>query len=437
MAARCWPDRGRRAACVALPALLLGGCGRSADPHVLRLSWWGGAARHEATLKAVAAFERRHPGLRVKCEYMGFNGYLERLTTQIAGGSEPDLMQINWAWLAMFSKRGTGFADLHAHRDALALHEFAPEDLASGVVQGRLNALPVSYTARVLLWNEASFRRAGLALPRSWDELFAAGAQFRRVLGEGAYPLDGELYDMLLLAQAWVQQQHGTPYVDPAQPRVAMTEAAALDWVRIYQRLVAEHVATPLPLRASLGGAEKPTEQQPDWVAGRWAGNYTWDSAIMLRASTLPKPAPLALGVFPQLDGARASGIFGRPTLMFAVGRPTPRAAAAVKLMNFLLTDPEAARLLGRTRGLPSARGPLALLQAENRFPPLELAAAQQIQAARAAGRIALPSPLFEHARLQKFMREVFETVAYGKADAAAAARRLVHEGQALLQRIT
>jgi oligogalacturonide transport system substrate-binding protein len=52
----------------------------------------------------------------------------------------------------------------------------------------------------------------------------------------------------------------------------------ALDWVRIYQRLVAEHVATPLPLRASLGGAEKPTEQQPDWVAGRWAGNYTWDS---------------------------------------------------------------------------------------------------------------------------------------------------------------
>ena len=57
-------------------------------------------------MKALALFERRH-GVRVKAEYMGFNGYLERLTTQIAGGSEPEVMQINWAWLAMFSKRWT------------------------------------------------------------------------------------------------------------------------------------------------------------------------------------------------------------------------------------------------------------------------------------------------------------------------------------------
>lgn len=436
MAARCWPDRGRRATLLALPALALAGCGRRADPNVLRLSWWGGAARHEATLKAVAAFERRHPGLRVKCEYMGFNGYLERLTTQIAGGAEPDVMQINWAWLAMFSKRGTGFADLNAHKALLALDQYSADDLASGLVGGHLNALPVSYTARVLLWNRASFDRAGLAPPSTWDELFAAGAHFKRVLGDGAYPLDGELYDMLLLAQAWVQQRHGVGFVDPRAARVALNEAQALDWVSTYQRLVAEHVATPLPLRASLGGAEKPTEQQQDWVAGRWAGNYTWDSAIMLRASTLPKDNRLALGAFPTLPGARDSGMFGRPTLMLAVSRKTPRAEAAVRLVNFLLTDPEAARLLGRTRGVPAAREPAALLKAEQRFPPLELQAAAQIHEQRSAGRIVLPSPLFEHARLQKFMREVFETVAYGKTDARSAARRLVHEGQALLQRI-
>jgi oligogalacturonide transport system substrate-binding protein len=121
---------------------------------------------------------------------------------------------------------------------------------------------------------------------------------------------------------------------------------------------------------------------------------------------------------------------------MFAVSRKTPRADAAARLVDFLLTDPEAALLLGRTRGLPAAREPLALLQREKRFPPLELEAAAQIHAQRAAGRIVLPSPLFEHARLQKFMREVFETVAYGKTDARSAARRLVTEGQALLQRI-
>lgn len=418
-------------AALGVPALL-----RAAEPRVLRFSWWGGAGRHEATLKAIAAFERREPGLKVKAEYMGFNGYLERLTTQIAGRAEPDVMQINWAWLAMFSKRGNGFVDLNAHRPLLALDQFSAEDLRMGEVAGKLNALPTSYTARVMLWNEAAFQRAGLALPKTWDELFAAGPAFKAKLGERAFPIDGELYDMILLAQTWVQQKHGTPYVDPAAPRVAMSPAAALDWVRIYERLVNEHVATPLPLRASLGGAEKPTEQQPDWVVGNWAGNYTWDSVIALRGSTLNKDQKLALGDFPTLPGALDSGMFGRPTVMYAVGRNSRQPELAAKLVNFLLTDAEAATLLGRTRGAPAAKAPFDALLAAGKLPPLELQAYRQIQAQKQAGRIARPAPLFEHARLNKFMREVFETVAYRKTDAASAAQRLVAEGNALLQRI-
>jgi oligogalacturonide transport system substrate-binding protein len=215
-----------------------------------------------------------------------------------------------------------------------------------------------------------------------------------------------------------------------------MNEAAAVDWVRTYKRLVAEHVATPLPLRASLGGAEKPTEQQPDWVSGRWAGNYTWDSVIALRASTLKGANRLAVGDFPMLPEARATGIFGRPTVMFAVGRHCRQPERAAKLIEFLLIDPEATRILGRSRGLPAARGALEQLRAGGKHPPHELQAHAQIAAERQAGRIPLPAPLFEHPRMQKFMREVFETVAYGKSDEVTAARRLREGGQALLQRL-
>jgi threonyl-tRNA synthetase len=44
----------------------------------------------------------------------------------------------------------------------------------------------------------------------------------------------------------------------------AMSLEAAREWVEVYQRLVNSHTATSLPLRASLGGAEKPTEQQQE-----------------------------------------------------------------------------------------------------------------------------------------------------------------------------
>ena len=66
----------------------------------------------------------------------------------------------------------------------------------------------------------------------------------------------------------------------------------------------------------------------------------------------------------------------------------------------------------------------------------IELKAYLQIKKQKDAGKIDLPSPLFENARFQKFMREVFETVAYGKATEQEAARRLLEEGNALLARI-
>ena len=108
------------------------------EPLTRRFSGWGGAARHEATLKAIAAFEAKNPNVKIKAEYMGFNGYLERLSTQIAGGSEPDIMQINWAWLSTFSKTGEGFYDLNQSKAVMDLAQFSAADLKTGLVNSKL-----------------------------------------------------------------------------------------------------------------------------------------------------------------------------------------------------------------------------------------------------------------------------------------------------------
>jgi oligogalacturonide transport system substrate-binding protein len=409
---------------------------RAQTPRVIRFSWWGGSGRHAATLKALSLFESRHPGVRVKAEYMGFNGYLERLTTQIAGRNEPDVMQVNWAWVAMFSKRGTGFYDLNQARDLLDLKQFSPSDLQTGLVQDKLNGLPASFSARVLIWNHTSFQRAGLQTPQNWDDLFNAGGAFQSRLGRDYYPIDGELYDMVLLSQALVEQTYGTPFLSPSEPRVAMSQQAAELWVETYLKLVRQKTAVPLPLRASLGGAEKPTEQQQDWVKGRWAGNYAWDSTIPLRLSTLTPEQRIVLGAFPMLTNAKASGLFGRPTLMYTASRNTREPELSCQLINFLLTDPEAAAILGRTRGIPAPKSSQAALLKAIKIPELEWSAYQQIRDFRDRGLVAVPSMLFEHARMQKFMREVFETVAYGKSDARTAATRLTRDGESLLRRI-
>ncbi len=406
------------------------------EPATLRFSWWGGAERHEATLKVIAAFEAKNPGVKIKGEYMGFNGYQERLSTQIAGGAEPDLMQINWAWLSSYSKSGDGFLDLEKYKSMMALNQFSPEDLRMGTVQGKLNGLPSSYTARLFVWNKAAFDRAGLALPKTWDDLFAAGKAFQAKQGDKAYVLDGEPYDMILLSQTYVQQKYGMPYVDTKAAKVAMSPQAILEWVQVYKKLVTDKVATPLPYRTSLGGAEKPTEQQQDWTTGNWAGNFTWDSVLRLRGSTLDKAQKLDIGDYLMLPNAKNSGIFGRPSLMLTVSKKTKHPEVAAKFLSFMLTDPQAALILGLSRGVPTTESQFQALLQDNRIDPLELKAYQQLKALKDEGRIDLPSPLFENQRFNRFVREVFETVAYGKATEQEAATRLLDEGNRLLNRI-
>lgn len=43
-------------------------------------------------------------GHTVKGEFTGFDGYLEKLTTQMAGKTEADIVQVNWPWLPLFRR---------------------------------------------------------------------------------------------------------------------------------------------------------------------------------------------------------------------------------------------------------------------------------------------------------------------------------------------
>ncbi|MGL5700266.1 MAG: ABC transporter substrate-binding protein, partial [Kluyvera sp.] len=41
----------------------------------LRMSWWGGNSRHQATLKALELFKQKYPNIKVKAEYTGWEGH--------------------------------------------------------------------------------------------------------------------------------------------------------------------------------------------------------------------------------------------------------------------------------------------------------------------------------------------------------------------------
>ena len=82
------------------------------DSCTLRFSWWGGDDRHSATLKAIELWEKTHPEIKIEPEYGGWDGWTEKINTQVAGNTAPDVMQINYDWLVTLSSDGKSFYNL-------------------------------------------------------------------------------------------------------------------------------------------------------------------------------------------------------------------------------------------------------------------------------------------------------------------------------------
>src|SRR5690554_4903274 len=78
----------------------------------LRFSWWGGEARHEATIAAIGRYMELNPGVRIVGEYTGYDGYYQRLVTQLAGRTAPDIIQLDQPWIPDLMTQGDLFLDL-------------------------------------------------------------------------------------------------------------------------------------------------------------------------------------------------------------------------------------------------------------------------------------------------------------------------------------
>jgi oligogalacturonide transport system substrate-binding protein len=398
----------------------------------LRFSWWGGDTRHKPTLAAIKLFESKNPGVKIHAEYMGWDGYPERLTTQISGGNEPDIMQINWAWIStMYSKNGDGFYDLYKAKDIIKLSEWGTS-INDGVWKGKLNAIPISYTGRIFVWNKTQFEKAGVKIPATWDDIFAAGKTFQTKLGNDYYPVDGQISDMVVMAQSYVLQMTGKQIIDPNAPKLGYTKNEAMMFIQALKKLQGSHAAVPLKLRYSTAPADTMVETLQEWVTGKWCGSIVWDSRFSAIKSSLPKATELVVGDYPMVKNAKSYGIFGRTSQLFAVSKHSKDPRLAAKFINFMMTDPEAITVLGDSRGIPLTKTGYAVLDKAGKINPMSKKALEIFK----KRKIDMPSAYFEHTKFQNFIRSIAEDYLLGKTNEDQAANRIMNDTNKLLQTI-
>lgn len=403
------------------------------EKTVLRVSWWGGAERHEATLKAIEVFEKENPNISIKSEYMGWGGYLERMTTQIGSGSEPDAMQLNWAWLALFSKNGDGFVDLASLDDIVNTKAYEQKWLDTCMVKGKLNALPVSFTTRYFLWNKTIWERAGLSIPTTWEDIVNAGPVFQEKLGKDYYPLDVDKTSIVYMLASYIFQKTGKMIIDPETNQIGLDHDGLRDMFDYYKRLQDNHGITSLGHRSARSGdAEAQTYEQTDFIEGHWAGAFNWDSNLTLYLTTPRKEFQFVLGEFPTQEGAKNSGRIGRPSQILAVSKNSKHPREAAAFISFLATSPEAAKIQKMARGVFLADEAFKAQKAENLIAPLNLEALDQL----VGQDVYSPNPFLEDPRMLNLLNDTLEQVSYEKITVDEAATALEREIPGILRRL-
>ena len=400
----------------ALALVLAASAASSAD---LRMSWWGGDGRHVATQEALKLCGAKF-GHVIKPEFTGWQGHGEKVTTQLAGGTEADIMQINWPWLHQFSRDGSGFADLREFSDQIDLSQWTEEQLAGGTMNGKLNGIPVSVTGRVFYFNDAAFQKAGLPMPTSWADLAAAAKVMN---AEDAYPFDAAKLNAIFIVSLAATQATGKDMIDPATGEIAWSEADLVAALNFYQSLVDQGVIRAWKDAVAVGNVE--LVDDPAWAEGRIGGSYEWDSTYAKYADPLKEGKLVPVPPF-QVEGATTDGVYKKPSMVFSISKNSRNPQAAAEIVNCLLNDPEAVLILGDTRGLPASAVALKTLTDAGKLSP-ELIAATEIVATSTGPAV---SPVNEHPAVRDAFQSAIEEFAYGQVTAEEAAAMIIKDVQ-------
>lgn len=373
----------------------------------ISISWWGGDERHEATEKAIELFEEKYPNIHVDVDYGSWSGWSDKIFEEYETGTCTDVIQVNYDWLVTLSYDGSGFYDLESLSEYIELDNFSSSVLEFGRRNGILNAIPASITGRCLFYNTSTYEKAGVELPKTWDDLFDIAPAFNEI---DSYPLnadDNTGFTAWYIALAYEQQKTGKEFIT-ANGEIGFTVDDIADALQFCKDLQDAGVVRNIA---------EITEQDGDddlyntiaWTSGTIGGIAEWGSSISKYQATLEDSNSLVMGDFLTMDNALNSGWMYKPSLLFAINKDTEYPVQSAMLLNFLYNDPDGVEALGTTRGIPVSSSALETLEGLNLLNDNDITYASNNLVLDS--NLILISPYLENSDMQTFYNDAIKAV--------------------------
>lgn len=139
----------------------------SQDTH-LTIAWWGNQQRNDNMAKANALFEQANEGVTIDGQFFDSGSYYKKLSTQAAGGSLPDIIQIGGAELSQYYANGL-LIDLtdYVKNGTLDLSDADSNLLEAGQFEGKQIGIPTAVATPALIYDKTITDKAGVTIPNN------------------------------------------------------------------------------------------------------------------------------------------------------------------------------------------------------------------------------------------------------------------------------
>ncbi|MBT8226157.1 MAG: extracellular solute-binding protein [Dactylosporangium sp.] len=414
-------------AIMALGALVAGtaACGGDSgdDGKVkLRFAWWGNADRAEVTERVVELFERQNPNITVDTSFAEFNAYFQKLTTEVAGGGAPDVIQMDYRYVREYADRNAllEFSDTAT----VDTSEISTSLLAGGKIDGKLYAIPLGQNTQEFTYDPAAWEAAGAEVPElgwTWEDLAVATARISAATGEQTYgAVDfGGIEDWF---EVWLRQNGKDLYTDSGELGYTADDVTA--WWELTNGLRQSGALTPADLSTKVDGSQA----NDPMVKKLAAAGFAYDSSLTAQTFEI-YGREIAIAPFPS--SSADLGQYAKPSMQVCVFKRSKHPAEAAAFIDFFINDPEASEILGLSRGMPVNQTNQQTIGQTLSGPPKLAYDYEQLVADKL--KEAPPPPPKGAGTVKSTFQRIYDDVIFDKASPQSAAERFLKEAKQAL----
>lgn len=303
-------------------------------------SFWGDPAELPPNYEVIDAFEAAHPDIQIEVQHSPWASYFDRLQTQMAGGTAPDVMFINN--VPSYAARGVlEPLDAYIEESGFVLDAYYPDLRRIFSYDDQTYGFARDNDTTVLFYNKDLFDAAGQPYPDDtwdWAKLKEVAAALTTKDGRGRtvqYGLGLEKNKYPL----WVYQNGGTVFDDAIEATdFMMDEPAGIEAISFVADLILEDGSVP-----SFDAMQQLGDTTQLFSTGRVA-------MVMTNAARVPtfQDAPFSWDVAPLPtgpEGVRANTAGGAGYVMSST---SDNKEAAWTFLEFL-AGPEGQAIFART----------------------------------------------------------------------------------------